>query len=54
VAIRITDPDSDPNPDPDRDTVKTALAEICTVPMLLIAIGLWTAANTKFSQGYAN
>jgi len=40
IAIRITDPDSDPNPDPDRDIGKTALAEICTVPVLLIAIGL--------------
>ena len=32
VAIRITDPDSGP----DRDTGKTALAEVCTVPVLLI------------------
>jgi len=36
VAIRIMDPDTDPYPD--RDTGKTALAEVCTVPVLLVII----------------
>jgi len=35
VAIWITDPDS--YTDPDRDTGKTALAEVYTVPVLLVS-----------------
>jgi len=32
VAIRITDPNTDPN----RDLVRCALADVCTVPVLLV------------------
>jgi len=39
VANQITGPDKDPHPDgPDRDTGKTALVEVCTVPVLLVSI----------------
>ena len=36
MAIRITDPDTDPDLDPYRDTGKTWLAEVCTVPVFLV------------------
>jgi len=37
-ADEETDLDSDP--DPDRDTGKSALAEVCTVPVLLVCFVL--------------
>ena len=41
MAIRVRDPDTDPDTDPDpyRGTgIRRALAEVCTVPLLLVSV----------------
>jgi len=46
VVIRITDPDTDPDSYVYRDTGKTALAEVYTIPVLLVSFVTSSAENT--------
>ena len=46
MAIR-SDPDTDPDTDPCRDIGKRALAEVCTVPVLLVTINIITNGGSS-------
>ena len=53
MAIRVRDPDTDPDTDPDpyRGTgIRRALAEVCTVPVLLVECEFVNFSVSDFSE----